>query len=200
MLDSPVHITICVNWVSFSSQQAPQQANLLPAKLSYSSPLQSAHSRPCHWARWQQGLISYEHSSDFGSLIGPSGLSDPFSGSLQLEHPQENLSPLLRKVSNSLIFSLTRGSCANKMCLSLKWPIYDCRLKERLPGLASATLLLPLLLLLLLSALQLSNISGSGYLSVAQIWNSCHAGQQAFQRHHKDGLSHALNCLFEGNE
>lgn len=102
-----------------------------------------------------------------------------------------------------LIFLLTRGSCANKMCLSLKWPIYGHRLKERLPGLASAThllrrLLLPLLLVF--SVLQPSNSSGSGYLSVAQICGSCHVGQQAFQRQHKDGLSHALNCLFEGNE
>lgn len=119
---------------------------------------------------------------------------------------RKKISPLLSLPefqTHLLIFLLTRGSCANKMCLSLKWPIYGHRLKERLPGLASAThllrrLLLPLLLVF--SVLQPSNSSGSGYLSVAQICGSCHVGQQAFQRQHKDGLSHALNCLFEGNE
>lgn len=41
----------------------------------------------------------------------------------------------------------------------------------------------------------------SGYLSAAKIPSTCHGGgQPAFQRHRKDGLSHALNCLFEGNE
>lgn len=193
-------------WTEFLFPLSGCRNKLICFQLSCpSSLLQSAHSESCHWARWQQGLISYEHSSDFGSLIGPSGLSDPFSGSVQVEQPQENLSSPFSAdfQTHLLIFLLTRGSCANKMCLSLKWPIYGHRLKERLPGLASAThllrrLLLPLLLVF--SVLQPSNSSGSGYLSVAQICGSCHVGQQAFQRQHKDGLSHALNCLFEGNE
>lgn len=65
---------------------------LIPIQLSWpSSPLQSAHSETCLCAWRQQRLISSEHSFDFGSMIGPSGLSDPFSGSVQVEHPQENL-------------------------------------------------------------------------------------------------------------
>jgi len=141
---------------------------------------------------------------DFGSMIGPSCLSDPFSGSVQVEHPQENLPALFSRVSNSLIlFSPTHGSCENRMHLSLKWPIYGCRLKERLPGSASVTFLLLLPPpLLFLSILQRCNIflAPSIYLWPKYAAPVCHAVQQAFQWHHKDGLSHALNCLFERNE
>lgn len=117
--------------------------------------------------------MNCERSSDSGSLIGPSGLSDPSTGSVQVEHPQMNL-------SKSLIFSFACGSCANQMRLPLKWPIYGCGLKKRLPGLASATFLFILLPLLLLSVSQPSNGSGFGCLSEAQICGTCRTGLQAF--------------------
>lgn len=114
----PANATLQSVWSKFLFPLSGCRNKLISFQLSCpSSPLQSAHSELCHWAWWQQGLISYEHSSDSGRMIGPSGLSDPFSGSVQVEQPQENLSLLLNWVSNSLIFLLTRGSCANKVCV-----------------------------------------------------------------------------------
>lgn len=102
-------------WTEFLFPLSGCRNKLICFQLSCpSSLLQSAHSESCHWARWQQGLISYEHSSDFGSLIGPSGLSDPFSGSVQVEQPQENLSsPFSARVSNTLTYIFTH---ARVMC------------------------------------------------------------------------------------
>lgn len=174
-------MTIRATRVSFSSLWVLQQANLLPAKLS---------SQPI--------TVSAQRAVPLGPVTaGP----DKLWTFLWFWQPDWSVWPirllqwisagwaptrksLRRDFQSHLYFCSHVGHVRNKTCLSLKWPIYGCRLKERLPGLASATHLLLLLLLpplLLLSVSQRSDGSGSWYLSVAQICSKCHTGQPAFQ-------------------
>lgn len=135
MLCSQVNIIVCVKRLSFFPLSGCCN-KLICFQLSCpSSPLQSAHSELCHWARWQQGLMSGERRSDFWQpdwSVWPIG-------------PLQWISAGWAPTRKSLPSFKVTGHVRIK-CVSLKWPIRGCRLKDRLAGLASATLLPPPLL------------------------------------------------------